>query len=76
MTEPQKNLEAMLKSSPIIAVLVIDDAKAAAHLAHALVKGGVKLIEITLRTPAALAAMERIGGEVEEAVDGAVAVLR
>jgi 2-dehydro-3-deoxyphosphogluconate aldolase / (4S)-4-hydroxy-2-oxoglutarate aldolase len=75
MTEAQKNLEALLKSSPIIAVLVIDDEKAAAPLARALVKGGVKLIEITLRTPAALAAMERIGGEVEEAVVGAGTLL-
>jgi 2-dehydro-3-deoxyphosphogluconate aldolase / (4S)-4-hydroxy-2-oxoglutarate aldolase len=75
MTEPQKNLAALLKSSPVVAVLVIDDAKSATPLARALVKGGVKLIEITLRTPQALAAMERIGGEVEGAVVGAGTLL-
>jgi 2-dehydro-3-deoxyphosphogluconate aldolase/(4S)-4-hydroxy-2-oxoglutarate aldolase len=75
MTEPQKNLESLLRTSPVVAVLVIDDAKSAAPLARALLKGGVKLIEITLRTPAALAAMERIDGEVEGAVVGAGTLL-
>jgi 2-dehydro-3-deoxyphosphogluconate aldolase/(4S)-4-hydroxy-2-oxoglutarate aldolase len=75
MTEPQKNLDILLSSSPVVAVLVIEDAKSAAPLARALLKGGVKLIEIALRTPAALAAMERIGGEVEGAVVGAGTLL-
>jgi 2-dehydro-3-deoxyphosphogluconate aldolase / (4S)-4-hydroxy-2-oxoglutarate aldolase len=72
---PQKNLEPLLRLSPVVAVLVIEDARNAAPLARALLAGGVKLIEITLRTPAALEAMERIGGEVEGAVVGAGTLL-
>jgi 2-dehydro-3-deoxyphosphogluconate aldolase / (4S)-4-hydroxy-2-oxoglutarate aldolase len=72
---PQKNLEPLLRRSPVVAVLVIEDARNAAPLARALLAGGVKLIEITLRTPAALEAMERIGGEVEGAVVGAGTLL-
>jgi 2-dehydro-3-deoxyphosphogluconate aldolase/(4S)-4-hydroxy-2-oxoglutarate aldolase len=72
---PQKNLEPLLRLSPVVAVLVIEDARNAAPLARALLAGGVKLIEITLRTPAALEAMERIGSEVEWAVVGAGTLL-
>jgi 2-dehydro-3-deoxyphosphogluconate aldolase/(4S)-4-hydroxy-2-oxoglutarate aldolase len=72
---PQKNLEPLLRLSPVVAVLVIEDARNAAPLARALLAGGVKLIEITLRTPAALEAMERIGSEVEGAVVGAGTLL-
>jgi 2-dehydro-3-deoxyphosphogluconate aldolase / (4S)-4-hydroxy-2-oxoglutarate aldolase len=75
MKEVQKALEPLLRLSPVVAVLVIEDAKCAAPLARALVKGGVKTIEITLRTPAALEAMERIAGEVEDAVVGAGTLL-
>ena len=75
MKEPQEGLEPLLSLSPVVAVLVIDDAKTAVPLARALVKGGVKLIEITLRTPQALDAMQRIAGEVENAVVGAGTVL-
>ena len=52
MKVPQKNLEPLLRLSPVVAVLVIEDARNAAPLARALLAGGVKLIEITLRTPA------------------------
>lgn len=75
MKVPQKNLEPLLRLSPVVAVLVIEDARNAAPLARALLAGGVKLIEITLRTPAALEAMERIGSEVEGAVVGAGTLL-
>jgi 2-dehydro-3-deoxyphosphogluconate aldolase / (4S)-4-hydroxy-2-oxoglutarate aldolase len=72
---PQQGLEALLSLSPVVAVLVIEDAKSAVPLARALVKGGVKLIEITLRTAHALDAMQRIAGEVEDAVVGAGTLL-
>ena len=71
MHEPQFGLEKLLKLSPVVAVLVIEEASTAVPLARALVKGGVRLIEITLRTPSALAAISRIAGEVEDAVVGA-----
>ena len=75
MTDRQAGLEKLLKLSPIVAVLVIDDAATAVPLARALVKGGVRLIEITLRTPAAWDAIRRIAGEVEGAVTGAGTIL-
>jgi 2-dehydro-3-deoxyphosphogluconate aldolase / (4S)-4-hydroxy-2-oxoglutarate aldolase len=75
MTDRQAGLEKLLKLSRIIAVLVIDDAATAVPLARALVKGGVRLIEITLRTPVAWEAIRRIAGEVEGAVTGAGTLL-
>jgi 2-dehydro-3-deoxyphosphogluconate aldolase / (4S)-4-hydroxy-2-oxoglutarate aldolase len=75
MSEPQAGLESLLKLSPVVAVLMIEDPKSAVPLARALAKGGVKLIEITLRTREALDAMERISGEVEDTVVGAGTIL-
>ncbi len=75
MTDRQAGLAKLLKQSPIVAVLVIDDAATAVPLARALVRGGVRLIEITLRTPAAWEAIKRIAGEVEDAITGAGTIL-
>ena len=75
MTDRQAGLEKLLKLSRIVAVLVIDDPATAVPLARALVKGGVRLIEITLRTSAAWEAIRRIAGEVEGAVTGAGTLL-
>jgi 2-dehydro-3-deoxyphosphogluconate aldolase/(4S)-4-hydroxy-2-oxoglutarate aldolase len=75
MSDCQAGLEKLLRLSPIIAVLVIDDAAIAVPLAQALVRGGVRLIEITLRTPAAWEAIRRIASEVEGAVIGAGTIL-
>jgi 2-dehydro-3-deoxyphosphogluconate aldolase/(4S)-4-hydroxy-2-oxoglutarate aldolase len=60
--------------SPVIAVVGLADASKAAPLARALVAGGVRAIEITLRTPAALEAVRQAAG-VEGAVVGAGTVL-
>ena len=57
--------------APVIPVVVIDDLEDAVPLATALVKGGLPAIEVTLRTPAALASIERIAAEVPGAVVGA-----
>ena len=56
-------------------VVVIDDAAPAADLARALVRGGIKTIEVTLRTPAALRAIEAIARAVPEIRVGAGTVL-
>jgi len=69
------NLDAILTLSPVMPVIAIDDAAEAANLAHALIDGGIRVLEITLRTPAALEAIRRISGEVEGAVVGAGTVL-
>ncbi len=68
-------IDRVLGASPLMAVVVIEDAKTAPDLARALVRGGVVSIEVTLRTPAALEAIRRIAGEVPEALIGAGTVL-
>lgn len=67
-------MQDLLDLSPVIPVVVIEDAGAAIPLARALVAGGVRPIEVTLRTPAALDAI-RAMTEVEGAVVGAGTVL-
>ena len=67
-------IEEIMTLSPLIAVVTVSEAARAAPLAQALVKGGVRAIEITLRTPAALAAIEA-AAQVEGAVVGAGTVL-
>ncbi len=56
---------------PVIPVIVIHRVEDAVPLAEALVAGGVKVLEITLRTPVALKCMEAIAGAVPEAIVGA-----
>jgi 2-dehydro-3-deoxyphosphogluconate aldolase/(4S)-4-hydroxy-2-oxoglutarate aldolase len=68
-------LKDILRLAPVVPVLTIEDAKKAVPLARALVEGGLTALEVTLRTPAALEAIERIAGEVENAVPGAGTVL-
>lgn len=55
----------------IVPVIVIDDAADAVPLARALVAGGLSALEVTLRTPAGLHAIEAIAAEVPEAAVGA-----
>lgn len=57
--------------APVVPVVVLDDADTAVPLARALVRGGLPAIEVTLRTEAGLAAIERIAAEVPDAVVGA-----
>lgn len=68
-------LEAILALGPVIPVVTIEEARAAVPLARALLAGGIGVIEVTLRTPAALEAIRRIRGEVPEMVVGAGTVL-
>lgn len=58
------------QSKPVIPVIVIEDLEHAVPLAKALVAGGVRLLEVTMRTPVALAAIERIAKEVPDAIVG------
>lgn len=71
-SEPLRPIVAL---APVIPVVVLDEAKAAVPLARALVAGGLSVIEVTLRTGAALDAITAIAGEVEGAVVGAGTVL-
>ena len=61
----------VMQDAPVIPVIVLQDVDHAVPLARALVAGGVRMLEITLRTPQALACMERIAAEVPDAVVGA-----
>lgn len=69
------NLRDTLRLSPVVPVLTIERAQDAVPLAAALLAGGLRVLEVTLRTSAALEAMERIAAEVPEAVVAAGTVL-
>ena len=56
---------------PVIPVIVINKLEDAVPMAQALVDGGVKVLEVTLRTPVALQCMEAIARAVPEAIVGA-----
>jgi len=61
----------VMTDAPVIPVIVLADVAHAVPLARALVAGGIRMLEVTLRTPAALACIEAIAREVPEAVAGA-----
>ncbi len=62
---------AVMRDAPVIPVIVLNDVEQAVPLARALVAGGIRMLEVTLRTPVALACIEKIAREVPEAVVGA-----
>ena len=64
-----------MQLSPIIPVIAINCADEAPELARALMAGGINVLEITLRTPAALDAIESIAAGEKDAVVGAGTVL-
>lgn len=64
-------VEELVSLAPVVPVVVIEDVDDAVPLAEALVRGGLPAIEVTLRTDAALEAIERIAAEVDGAVVGA-----
>ena len=68
------SISALCRKAPVIPVLVIDDITTAAPLARALVEGGLPVLEVTLRTPAALGAIEAMS-RVEGAIVGAGTLL-
>ena len=70
-----KRLEDVLRVAPLVPVITIERAEHAVPLARALVAGGLKALEITLRTPAAPAAARAIATEVPEAILGLGTVL-
>jgi 2-dehydro-3-deoxyphosphogluconate aldolase / (4S)-4-hydroxy-2-oxoglutarate aldolase len=61
----------LLSLSPVIPVVVIDDVADAVPLARALARGGIPVMEITLRTEVGLGAIERVAAEVPETTVGA-----
>jgi 2-dehydro-3-deoxyphosphogluconate aldolase/(4S)-4-hydroxy-2-oxoglutarate aldolase len=61
----------VMQDSPVIPVIVLTDVALAVQMARALVAGGIRMLEVTLRTPQALACIEAIARDVPEAVVGA-----
>jgi 2-dehydro-3-deoxyphosphogluconate aldolase/(4S)-4-hydroxy-2-oxoglutarate aldolase len=76
LTTPALSSEAdVLGLSPVIPVVVVDSVEQAVPLAQALLRGGIPVIELTLRSEAGLAAIEAVASQVEGMVVGAGTVL-
>jgi 2-dehydro-3-deoxyphosphogluconate aldolase / (4S)-4-hydroxy-2-oxoglutarate aldolase len=71
----QEKLAALFKQAVVIPVLTIERVEHAVPLARALVAGGVRTLEVTLRTDAAVAAAKAIIAEVPEAIVGIGTIL-
>ena len=70
------DISAIAALAPVVPVLTIERTADAVPLARALVKGGLPVLEITLRTEAALVALATIAAEVPDVVVGAGTVLQ
>ena len=68
--------EEVLRQGPVVPVMVIQKLEQAVPLARALVDGGIRVLEITLRTPVAMEAIRIISREVSGAMVGAGTVTR
>ncbi len=64
-----------LRKTGVIAVLVVDNPSRAVKLARALLAGGVDIMELTLRTPAAIDCLKAVTSEVPEMMAGAGTVI-
>ncbi len=73
--QKQQQIEITMRLAPVIAVVVIERIKDAVPLAQALVAGGIRAIEITLRSKVALDAIRAVAANVEGAVVGAGTIL-
>lgn len=71
----QHRLAEILALAPVVPVVIVEDAAHAVPMARALIAGGIRAIEVTLRTPAALGAIRAVAAEVEGAVVGVGTVL-
>lgn len=68
---PALSAQEVVRDAPVIPVIVLEKAEHAVPMARALLAGGIRMLEVTLRTPAALACIEAIARAVPEAVVGA-----
>ncbi|MEO9340655.1 2-dehydro-3-deoxy-phosphogluconate aldolase [Mesorhizobium sp. SB112] len=75
MSSKTERLLSLLDGQPVIPVLKIANVEDAVPLARALAKGGLRAIEITLRTPTALESIRRVAAEVEDAIVGSGTIL-
>ncbi len=70
------NILELMRTGPVIPVIVIDQLEQAVPLARALVAGGARVLELTLRTPVALQAVKAIAEQVEGAIIGVGTITR
>ena len=75
MTAAFNDMHHSMTLAPVIPVITIADPSKAVNLAKALVAGGLPVLEVTLRTPDALQAIENIAKAVPDAVVGAGTVI-
>src|SRR5450755_2480045 len=75
MTTKQEKLATLFAQATIIPVLTIDRVEDAVPLARALVAGGVRVLEVTLRTPVAVEAAKAVMSEVPDAIIGIGTIL-
>ncbi len=73
MNHPSHALTAMavVRDAPVIPVIVLQKVEHAVPMARALLTGGIRMLEVTLRSPAALACIEAIARDLPEAMVGA-----
>jgi 2-dehydro-3-deoxyphosphogluconate aldolase / (4S)-4-hydroxy-2-oxoglutarate aldolase len=69
--DPKLNIEELLRACPVIPVVTLENAEVAADMARALARGGMRSLEITLRTSSALRAIEAIARHAPEIRVGA-----
>ncbi len=70
-----QELESRLLAAPVVPLIQADDPGVAVEIAHALVAGGLTVLEVVLRTDAALKCMQRVVDDVPDAIVGAGTVL-
>lgn len=70
------NIRDIMRASPVMPVIVLDNVEQAVPLARALVAGGIKVLEVTLRTAAGLPSVKAIADAVPEAIVGVGTVTR
>ena len=70
------DIRQIVAKSPVLPVIVIDDVERGVALARALVDGGIRTLEVTLRTAAALDAIRAICAEVPNAIVGVGTITR
>ncbi|MGQ0620672.1 MAG: bifunctional 4-hydroxy-2-oxoglutarate aldolase/2-dehydro-3-deoxy-phosphogluconate aldolase [Panacagrimonas sp.] len=70
------NISDVMEAGPVIPVIVLDDVSQAVPLARALVAGGIRVLEVTMRTPVALDCIRAMRAEVPDAIVGAGTITR
>lgn len=75
MNDQMLSAQSVLNAGPVVPVIVIRDLHQAVPLARALVAGGIRVLEVTLRTECAIEAIRAIAEEVPEAIVGAGTVI-